>query len=223
MSTSTRYTVSYSPEQERSHQSQNLSAQLSAAYHQVLERQPVFHEKQREFLKLEKDFLRGKVNVKRLVREIGRSKLYQKLFFEDISSMQCVEEGFKHFLGRPPLSKQEFAFYNDMLLRQGIASMVDAFLDSEDYHLAFGRDQLPHKLNQHTRMNPQSYLLSSQLFHHLGDHHHMYSLILLREDPTSKHHGSTVPTASPKPQLDQPLPLHRPSRSAQNHVRAGER
>ncbi len=221
MSTSTRYTVSLSPDQERSKTREHLPSQLSAAYHQILERQPFFHEKQREFFKLEKDFLRGKVNVKRLVREIGRSKLYQKLFFENISSMQSVEEGFKHFLGRPPASKQEFAFYNDILLRHGIESMVDAFLNSDEYHLAFGRDHLPHQLLHYTQMTPKTYLLSSQLFHHLGDHNHMHSLVLLQEDPSSRFSASRVRTNSPKPQTDTVLPLSRIPRAIQNPGKAG--
>jgi hypothetical protein len=136
---------------------------LRAAYQQLLERQPYDRERQGEFAHMEQDFLRGKVGIKRLVRQIGHSHLYQHLFFDGGCNTRCVEQGFKHFLGRSPSHRGEVAHYHNVLVHQGFKAMVDAFLDSEDYRIAFGADTLPHQRQQFAHQPPITYLMTQRI------------------------------------------------------------
>ena len=142
---------------------QTLQNLLRAAYQQLLERQPYQHEKAGELEKIEQDFLRGRIGIKRLVRQIGGSRLYQRLFFSAGCNTRCVEQGFKHFLGRAPASKEEVAAYHNILVRQGFQAMVNAFIDSEEYRRTFGNDRLPHPRQRLSGYPPLAYLLTEQM------------------------------------------------------------
>ncbi|MGY2778531.1 phycoerythrin-associated linker protein [Thermostichus sp. MS-CIW-23] len=149
---------------------QTLQNLLRAAYQQLLERQPYQHEKAGELEKIEQDFLRGRIGIKRLVRQIGGSRLYRQLFFSAGCNTRCVEQGFKHFLGRAPASKEEVAAYHDILVHQGLQAMVNAFIDSEEYRHQFGNDHLPHPRQRLSGHPPLAYLLTNQMHrrHELG-------------------------------------------------------
>lgn len=155
---------------QRRQDPQTLQNLLRAAYQQLLERQPYQHEKAGELEKIEQDFLRGRIGIKRLVRQIGGSRLYQRLFFSAGCNTRCVEQGFKHFLGRAPASKAEVATYHDILVHHGFQAMVNAFIDSEEYRHHFGNDHLPHPRQRLSGHPPLAYLLTNQMHrrHELG-------------------------------------------------------
>ncbi len=148
---------------QRHRDPQTLQNLLRATYQQLLERQPYQHEKVGELEKIEQDFLRGRVGVKRLVRQVGGSHLYQRLFFNAGCNTRCVEQGFKHFLGRAPANKAEVAAYHDILVHQGFQAMVNAFVDSEEYRHNFGNDHLPHPRQRLAGYPPLAYLLTDRM------------------------------------------------------------
>ncbi|MEN9203595.1 MAG: phycobilisome rod-core linker polypeptide [Thermostichus sp. DG02_2_bins_29] len=150
---------------QQSRDPQALQNLLRAAYQQIFERQPYQHEKAGELEKIEQDFLRGRVGIKRLVRQLGGSHLYQQLFFSAGCNTRCVEQGFKHFLGRAPANKDEVATYHDILVHQGFQAMVNAFVDSEEYHRHFGNDRLPYPRQRLTGYPPVAYLLTDRMNH----------------------------------------------------------
>jgi phycoerythrin-associated linker protein len=148
---------------QRHRDPQTLQNLLRATYQQLLERQPYQHEKAGELEKIEQDFLRGRVGVKRLVRQVGGSHLYQQLFFNAGCNTRCVEQGFKHFLGRAPANKAEVAAYHDILVHQGFQAMVNAFVDSDEYRHSFGNDHLPQPRQRLTGHPPLAYLLTDRM------------------------------------------------------------
>ncbi len=168
---------------QRNADPETLQNLLRAAHQQILERQPYAHEKQGELMRLERDFLRKKVGMMRLVRQIGQSELYQKLFFQHGCNTRCIEEGFKHFLGRAPVSKEEVITYHDILVERGFKAMINTWIDSEEYHDAFGQDILPHPRPQMATHTPAAYLLSERVTraHHLAlqNSDHVLSLAVL--------------------------------------------
>ncbi|MDX2271769.1 MAG: phycobilisome rod-core linker polypeptide [Cyanobacteriota bacterium] len=150
---------------ERNADSVTLQNLLRATYQQILERQPYQQERRGELAKLEGEFLRGKVGLRRLVRQIGHSHLYQQLFFNAGCNTRCVEQAFKHFLGRAPSHKAEVAGYHSILVKEGLKAMVDAFVDSEEYRLVFGNNTVPHPRSSFTSLSPMAYLLSHEINH----------------------------------------------------------
>jgi hypothetical protein len=148
---------------ERNASQETLQNLLRATYHQLLERQPYHHEKRGELAALEREFLKGKVGLKRLVRQIGQSQLYQQLFFRSGNNQRCVEQACKHFLGRAPISRSEVALYLEILVEKGFNAMIDALLDAEEYRAAFGNNTVPYPRYSFQALPPSAFLLSAYL------------------------------------------------------------
>jgi hypothetical protein len=141
---------------------------LNQMYRQVLERIPL--ESERDSLaKLEKDFLKDKIGVRRFLKELGCSDLYLKFFYYSSSNVKFLETCFKHFLGRAIISHEELRHYDRILAHMGVCDLIRAIMDSEEYRKAFGCFTVPHprQLNRYT--SPRAYL-ESQLVNeeHVG-------------------------------------------------------
>ncbi|MEO1148744.1 MAG: phycobilisome rod-core linker polypeptide [Cyanobacteria bacterium J06638_22] len=141
---------------------------LNQMYRQVLERIPL--ESERDSLaKLEKDFLKDKIGVRRFLKELGCSDLYLKFFYYSSSNVKFLETCFKHFLGRAIISHEELRHYDRILTQMGVRDMIRAIMDSEEYRKSFGCFTVPYprQLNRYT--SPRAYL-ESQLVNeeHVG-------------------------------------------------------
>ena len=137
---------------------------LRQIYHQVLERQPYAYEHQL-LAKAETDFLKDKIGVRRFLKELGHSEVYLNSFYHNSSNMKFLEVCFKHFLGRAPLDQEEIKHYCDILMYKGVAQMITAILDSEEYRKEFGCFTVPYPREQRHYQSPKAYTESHLLNH----------------------------------------------------------
>lgn len=141
---------------------------LCQIYYQILERQPYTYER-KSLAKAEKDFLTDKIGVRRFLKELGHSQVYLDSFYHNSSNMKFLELCFKHFLGRAPLNQEEIKFYCDILMYEGVAQLITAILDSEEYRKAFGCFTVPYPREQRCYDSPKAYMESQVLNHeHIG-------------------------------------------------------
>ena len=153
---------------------EQLQELLRAVYRQLLQRQPYHWEKAHELRALERDFLQRKINLRRLIRAVGHSSLYRRLFFEQGGNTRCVEQAFKHFLGRLPLNREEIATYHRILVKSGLGALVDALVDSDEYRRVFGNTTVPY--NRHSGIAP----ISPYLTQRCHDSHQLFMPMLAR-------------------------------------------
>lgn len=139
---------------------------LHQIYVQVLERQPYAFER-KQLAKIEADFLRNKIGVKRFLRELGHSEVYLNAFYYNSSNPKFIELCFKHFIGRAPSDQAEMRRYCDILMRQGVRDMITALLDSEDYSRHFGCFTVPHAWAEASYPSPRTFWETEVLLHEL--------------------------------------------------------
>ncbi|GAB4215656.1 MAG: hypothetical protein OHK0012_16310 [Synechococcales cyanobacterium] len=147
---------------------EQLQELLRAVYQQLLERQPYQWERREYLASIEQEFLQKKMNLRRLIRAVGHSPLYRQLFLQGGGNTRCVEQAFKHFLGRIPLNSAEMASYHQILLKSGFNALIDALLDSDEYRQTFGQDRVP------TARNHGIAPLSPYLTRRFHDSHHLF-------------------------------------------------
>ncbi|PSR15821.1 phycobilisome linker polypeptide [filamentous cyanobacterium CCP3] len=131
-------------------------AALHQIYAQVLERQPYGFER-KQLAKIEAEFLKNKIGVKRFLRELGHSEVYLNEFYYNSSNPKFIELCFKHFIGRAPSDQAEMRRYCDVLMRQGVKAMITALLDSEDYLRHFGCFTVPHAWAETSYPSPKTF------------------------------------------------------------------
>ncbi|HZG39432.1 MAG TPA: phycobilisome rod-core linker polypeptide [Nodosilinea sp.] len=131
-------------------------AALHQIYAQVLERQPYGFER-KQLAKIEAEFLKNKIGVKRFLRELGHSEVYLNEFYYNSSNPKFIELCFKHFIGRAPSDRAEMHDYCDILMRHGVKAMITALLDSEDYLRHFGCFTVPHAWNEENYPSPKTF------------------------------------------------------------------
>lgn len=134
-------------------------------YQQVLERQP--YQFERKILeKVEQDFLKDKIGVRRFLKELGHSDVYLSAFYFKASNLKFLEWCFKHFMGRAPIDQAEVQLYCNILMKKGVQAMITAILDSEEYRKVFGCFTVPYRREQeHHYASPKAYLESHFLNH----------------------------------------------------------
>lgn len=141
-------------------------AALYQIYAQVLERQPYGFER-KKLAKVETEFLRNKIGVKRFLRELGHSDVYLNEFYYNSSNPKFIELCFKHFMGRAPGDAEEMRYYCDILMRHGVKAMITALLDSEEYIKHFGCFTVPHAWAEDSYPSPRAFLETEVLLHEL--------------------------------------------------------
>ncbi|WP_287127501.1 phycobilisome rod-core linker polypeptide [Candidatus Cyanaurora vandensis] len=114
---------------------------IRAAYRQVLEKEPTEIQRLSE---AESRFRNGEWTVKELVRALGFSELYLKLYLARWDNCKVAEFNYKHFLGRQPSSARELREHTNILGQKGRRAAVDALLNSEEYTINFGDDTVPY-------------------------------------------------------------------------------
>lgn len=115
---------------------------IRAVYRQVLGNA---HVMESERLRIAESQLRqGDISVREFVRQVSKSDLYRRLFFETCSRTRSIELNFKHLLGRAPESCDEIAEHSHYLDQGGFEAEIDAYIDSDEYQNAFGEDTVPY-------------------------------------------------------------------------------
>jgi len=141
---------------------------LRQIYFQVLERQPYAYE-HKHLARAEKDFLTDKIGVRRFLKELGHSQVYLDSFYHNSSNMKFLELCFKHFLGRAPIDQEEIKVYCNILMHKGVAQLITALLDSEEYRKTFGCFTVPYPRSERYYPSPKAYTESHLLNHeHIG-------------------------------------------------------
>lgn len=141
---------------------------LHKIYQQVLGRQPYSFER-RVLAQAEKDFLKDKIGVRRFLKELGHSEVYLNAFYFNSSNLKFMDWCFKHFMGRAPLNQDEIRLYCDILMNDGVQSLITAILDSEEYRKVFGCFTVPYPRSDQRYESPKAYLESKILTHeHFG-------------------------------------------------------
>ncbi len=115
---------------------------VRAGYRQVFERDILAYGQSVSYL--DSKVKNGELSVKEFVRELGKSELYRKQFFEPYINSRALELAFKHFLGRAPESRKEVQTYYSVVAAKGLAGLVDALVDSDEYNRLFGEDTVPY-------------------------------------------------------------------------------
>lgn len=120
---------------------------VRAIYKQVLGNAHMMESEVEEIAKAESTFLIT-LDVREFVRSIAHSETYKQRHFYSVSQFRATELAFKHFLGRAPESRAEYASamaaYND----GGYEPFVNWFVDCNEYQENFGPQIVPYGIYQ---------------------------------------------------------------------------
>lgn len=123
--------------------SSEKQATIRAAYRQVFERDITRAYSQSNSY-LESQVKNSDISMKEFIRRLGKSPLYRKQFFEPFINSRALELAFRHFLGRGPSSREEVQKYFAIVSTGGLAALVDALVDSQEYSDYFGEETVPY-------------------------------------------------------------------------------
>jgi phycobilisome core-membrane linker protein len=116
---------------------------VKAAYRQVFERD-ITRAYSLSISDLESKVKNGEISMKEFIRRLAKSPLYRKNFFEPYINSRALELAFRHILGRGPSSREEVQRYFDIVSKGGLAKLVDALIDSQEYADYFGEETVPY-------------------------------------------------------------------------------
>lgn len=126
----------------QNHSESDVDLVIRAAYRQVLGNAHVMESER--LIVAESQLKRGDISVREFVRQIALSDQYRARFFEPCPRMRSIELNFKHLLGRAPESAEEMADHAQLLDRGGFEMEINDYIDSDEYHDAFGEDTVPY-------------------------------------------------------------------------------
>ena len=116
---------------------------VKAAYRQVFERD-IIRAYSLNISDLESKVKNGEISMKEFIRRLCKSPLYRKNFFEPYINSRALELAFRHILGRAPSSREEVQKYFAIVSAGGLAALVDALVDSQEYSDYFGEETVPY-------------------------------------------------------------------------------
>ncbi|MGF1590686.1 MAG: phycobilisome rod-core linker polypeptide [Pleurocapsa sp.] len=116
---------------------------IKAAYRQIFERD-ITRAYGQSISYLESQVKNGDISMKEFVRRLCKSELYRKQFFEPFINSRALELAFRHILGRGPSSREEVQDYFSIVSQKGLAGLVDALVDSQEYADYFGEETVPY-------------------------------------------------------------------------------
>nr|YP_010619093.1 Phycobilisome linker polypeptide [Pterosiphonia complanata]WAX03106.1 Phycobilisome linker polypeptide [Pterosiphonia complanata] len=119
---------------------------ISACYRQVFERD-ISKAYNLQFTDLESQVKIGKLSIKEFIRYLGRSIVYKQEFNQSFVNSRVIELSCRHFLGRGLSSIEEFQKYFSIISSSGINSLVDNFINSQEYADYFGEETVPYLRN----------------------------------------------------------------------------
>jgi phycobilisome core-membrane linker protein len=116
---------------------------IRAAYRQVFERD-ITKAYSLSNSYLETKVKGGEISMKEFIRRLCKSPLYGKLFYEPFINSRALELAFRHVLGRGPSSREEVQRYFSIVSSGGLAALIDALVDSQEYSDYFGEETVPY-------------------------------------------------------------------------------
>jgi phycobilisome core-membrane linker protein len=121
-----------------------LEAVITAVYAQVLDvySQEIPAELRR--YDLEGQLRQGQISVRDFVCQLASSQIYRDRFCMSYPNAKVVEFLFRHLLGRTP-EGLEANQYSQLLVDQGLATVVKQLTDSAEYTRYFGDEVVPYK------------------------------------------------------------------------------
>jgi phycobilisome core-membrane linker protein len=118
-------------------------AVVKAAYRQIFERD-ITRAYGQSISYLESQVRNGDITMKEFVRRLCKTPLYRKQFFEPFINSRALELAFRHILGRGPSSREEVQKYFAIVSDGGLAALVDALVNSQEYADYFGEETVPY-------------------------------------------------------------------------------
>ncbi|NJM56258.1 MAG: photosystem I reaction center subunit XI [Synechococcales cyanobacterium RU_4_20] len=116
---------------------------IKAAYRQVFERD-IKRAYSQSVSDLESKVKNGEISTKEFIRRLGKTSFYRSQFHDGFVNSRVVELALRHFLGRGLSSQEEFNRYFAVLSDKGLASLVDAIVDTQEYDDYFGENTVPY-------------------------------------------------------------------------------
>ncbi len=119
------------------------TAAVKAAYRQVFERD-ITRAYSLGVSDLESKVKNNQISMKEFIRRLAKSPLYRKNFYDPYINSRALELAFRHILGRGPSSREEVQKYFSIVSSGGLAALVDALVDSQEYADYFGEETVPY-------------------------------------------------------------------------------
>jgi phycobilisome core-membrane linker protein len=116
---------------------------IKATYRQIFERD-ITRAYSQSISYLESQVKNGDISMKEFVRRLCKSPLYRQQFFEPFINSRALELAFRHILGRGPSSREEVQDYFSIVSEGGLAALVDALVNSQEYADYFGEETVPY-------------------------------------------------------------------------------
>ena len=116
---------------------------VKAAYRQIFERD-ITRAYSQSISYLESQVKNGDISMKEFVRRLGKSPLYRQQFYQPFINSRALELAFRHVLGRGPSSREEVQKYFSIVSNGGLAALIDALVDSQEYADYFGEETVPY-------------------------------------------------------------------------------
>jgi phycobilisome core-membrane linker protein len=118
------------------------STVIQGAYRQVFGRD-VF-EGQR-LISAESQLLGGEITMRGFIRELAKSKLFRKTYWEPLYVTKAIEYIHRRLLGRPTYGREEMNRYYDICANRGFYALIDEIIDSAEYIEVFSEDTVPYE------------------------------------------------------------------------------
>ena len=121
---------------------ESIQAVIRAVYTQIIGNTGYDGEQQRS---AESRLANGNLSLKEFVREIARSKAFQRRYWDGLYITKAIEVMHRRLLGRPTFGRWEIDSYFDTAARRGFFGVVDSLIDSAEYQSAFGDNTVPYE------------------------------------------------------------------------------
>jgi phycobilisome rod-core linker protein len=119
----------------------DIDAIIWAAYRQIFSEHLIIESNRQTFL--ESQLRNRAINVRDLIRGLGKSEVYRTQVAELNSNYRLVDITLKRFLGRAAYNKDEEIAWSIVIATKGLHGFIDALLDSDEYLQNFGDDIVP--------------------------------------------------------------------------------
>ncbi len=123
---------------------------INAAYRQVFGRELLDGQR---VSSAESMLLSGEITVREFIRQLAKSRLFRKMFWESLYVTKSIEYIHRRLLGRPTYGRMEMNYYYDICANQGFYGLIDAIIDSTEYLEVFAEDTVPYE----RYITPQGY------------------------------------------------------------------
>ncbi len=116
-------------------------------------------------IEIERKLRNGDITIREFTRKVCKSSIYKNFYFDSVSQYKSINLRYKHILGRPIISKKEFAQSCNVLNQLGFEAHIDWLIDSEEYNNVFGEDIVPHirSWNSPIGLETKSFLATSAI------------------------------------------------------------